>query len=194
MTDIELDVRQVPKPQKHPKIFGQFEALEPGQSFVLVNDHDPRHLRDEFEVEHPGGFEWEYLSREMRDWRIRITRLASTPLPRSLGNVDDLVTGTRDAAGTVWALQMKSRDLDSAITRVLPDTVVEAHAGPDLDELVLILDGAGRLTHEAESVELRKGEIVWLPRRSRREISAGPQGLTYLTVNQRRESLGLVAG
>lgn len=75
----ELDVRPLRKPDKHPTIFATYDALAVGSSFVLVNDHDPRHLRDEFDRDHAGTHGWDYLSREPRDWRIRITKLAADP-------------------------------------------------------------------------------------------------------------------
>ncbi|HET7348976.1 MAG TPA: DUF2249 domain-containing protein, partial [Acidobacteriaceae bacterium] len=37
----ELDLRQVPRPQRHPLVFAKFDALPVGESFFLVNDHDP---------------------------------------------------------------------------------------------------------------------------------------------------------
>ena len=77
----ELDVRELRKPDKHPTIFAAYAALALGESFVLINDHDPKHLHDEFESDHPGTYRWEYLNTEPRDWRIIITKLASTPLP-----------------------------------------------------------------------------------------------------------------
>lgn len=40
-----LDVRIIPPREKHPTIFQTFEALEPGSSLILVNDHDPLPLR-----------------------------------------------------------------------------------------------------------------------------------------------------
>ena len=64
MTNHELDVRPLPQPGKHPAIFQAYDALGVGESIAVVNDHHPRHLRDEFEVEHPGGYAWEYLARE----------------------------------------------------------------------------------------------------------------------------------
>lgn len=79
-----VDVRPLAKPDKHPTIFATYRELPVGGSLVLVNDHDPKHLRDEFEVDHPGSHRWEYLSEQPRDWRIRITKLTSTPLPRVL--------------------------------------------------------------------------------------------------------------
>jgi uncharacterized protein (DUF2249 family) len=56
MSDPELDVRPLRKPDKHPAIFRTYDSLAAGESFVLVNNHDPRHLREEFEAEHPGGY------------------------------------------------------------------------------------------------------------------------------------------
>ena len=49
----ELDVRQIPKSQRHPMIFARFDALAAGESFVLVNSHDPIHLREEFARDRP---------------------------------------------------------------------------------------------------------------------------------------------
>jgi uncharacterized protein (DUF2249 family) len=69
-----LDVRVIPPREKHPAIFRTFEALEPGESFVLVNDHDPRPLRYQFEYEHPGEFDWQYLEEGPVVWRVAISR------------------------------------------------------------------------------------------------------------------------
>jgi quercetin dioxygenase-like cupin family protein len=55
------------------------------------------------------------------------------------------------------------------------------------------LSGSGQLATELSPVELRPGSLVWLPRRSRREFTAGPDGLMYLTVHQRRQALTLIA-
>ena len=86
-TERELDVRGMRKPDKHPTIFATYDALPVGGSFVLVNDHDPRHLHEEFEAVRPGGFGWEYLNGEIRDWRIRITKVAEVSPPHNLLNV-----------------------------------------------------------------------------------------------------------
>jgi uncharacterized protein (DUF2249 family) len=67
-----LDVRAIPPPKKHPTIFGTFNALSPGQSFTLVNDHDPKPLYYHFNAELPGKFEWEYLENGPDVWRVRI--------------------------------------------------------------------------------------------------------------------------
>jgi uncharacterized protein (DUF2249 family) len=71
-----LDVRVIPPREKHPTIFDTFRSLQPGEHFVLVNDHDPRPLRYQFEFEHTGQFGWEYLEQGPSVWRVAISRAA----------------------------------------------------------------------------------------------------------------------
>lgn len=187
----ELDVRSLRKPDKHPTIFGVYNALPVGASFVLINDHDPKHLHEEFEADHPGSYQWEYLNTEVRDWRIRITKLATTPLPRTLVNTAQLTsdTGVADVTGAVWKLQARERDLDSNIIALPPGGTIDTHTGPDLDVLVHVIAGSGQLTTERGVLDLQPGALLWLPRRSQRQFIAGPDGLRYLTVHQRRQAL-----
>ena len=70
----ELDVRDVAPRVRHPLIFSTFEGLHTGESFVLVNDHDPKPLYYQFEAERRGQFAWEYLAAGPEEWRARITR------------------------------------------------------------------------------------------------------------------------
>jgi uncharacterized protein (DUF2249 family) len=186
-----LDVRPLRKPDKHPTIFAAYDALEPGESFVLVNNHDPIHLHDEFETEHPGSYAWDYLESDPGLWQIQITKLTSSALPRLLGNTQTLTTDNRGAAGATWKLQMRERDLDSNIIRLSPDGVIDAHTGPETDVLIHVLAGAGRLVTERGTLALEAGALLWLPRRSRRQFIAGLDGLSYLTVHQRRQALTL---
>ena len=147
---------------------------------MLVNNHDPRHLREEFEADHPGGYGWDYLERGPAAWRIRISRLAATSLPRVLADTRQFAADGEapDAAGAVWKLGMRQRDLDSNVIRLQPGATIDSHVGPDLDVIVLVLSGDGQVGTELGPVDLRAGALAWLPRRSRRQISAGAQGLT----------------
>ena len=56
-----LDVREIPPRQRHEMIFESFNALKPGEAFVLVNDHDPKPLYYQFKAELDGLFTWDYL-------------------------------------------------------------------------------------------------------------------------------------
>lgn len=69
---MQLDVRVIPPREKHPTIFQTFDALEPGQWFVLINDHDPFPLRYQFDAERRDQFDWEYLEQGPEVWRVRI--------------------------------------------------------------------------------------------------------------------------
>lgn len=189
MMQQELDVRSLPKPDKHPAIFAAYESLPVGGAFTLVNNHDPKHLRNEFDLDHPGSYGWEYVEAGPQAWRIQISKLAATPLPRVLTNTAAPDPETADLTGAVWKLQMRDRGLDSNIIALAPGTGIDTHAGPDLDVLIHVLDGSGRLSTELGVVELNRGDVLWLPKRSRRQFSAGPEGLRYLTVHQRRNDL-----
>ena len=59
---------------------------------MLVNNHDPKHLDDEFEDDHAGSSGWENVEKGPTVWRIRISKLTSTPLPRVLTNATDIAT------------------------------------------------------------------------------------------------------
>lgn len=71
-----LDIRPVPPAQRHPLIFSTFESLAVDESFVLVNDHDPKPLFYQFQAERTGQFSWEYLEKGPTAWRVRIGRQA----------------------------------------------------------------------------------------------------------------------
>ncbi|GAB6876566.1 DUF2249 domain-containing protein [Thermaerobacter litoralis] len=71
----ELDVRELPPFQRHQLIFATYEAMRPGQAFILVNDHDPKPLYYQFAAEHPGEFEWQYLEQGPIAWRVRIGKV-----------------------------------------------------------------------------------------------------------------------
>lgn len=70
-----VDVRRVPPPQRHPLIFETFHSLAPGESMILVNDHDPKPLYYQFAAEMPGKFNWTYIETGP-DWRVEIQKLS----------------------------------------------------------------------------------------------------------------------
>lgn len=69
-----IDVRLIPPPQRHPMIFDTFDGLEPGGSFILVNDHEPRPLYYQFLHERTDLFTWDYVESGPTIWRVRIGR------------------------------------------------------------------------------------------------------------------------
>jgi uncharacterized protein (DUF2249 family) len=69
-----IDVRTIVPRERHPLIFTTFGNLAPGDSFLLVNDHDPKPLWYQFKAEMGEGFRWEYLEQGPEVWKVRIGR------------------------------------------------------------------------------------------------------------------------
>ena len=71
-----IDVRTMPRPARHPLIFGTFDQLNLGEFFWVVSDHDPRPLHYLFEVKYPGAFTWDYVENGPDVWRVCVGRAA----------------------------------------------------------------------------------------------------------------------
>jgi uncharacterized protein (DUF2249 family) len=71
-----IDVRRIARGGRHPRVFARYARLAPGEAFILVNSHDPKPLRREFEAIHAGAFSWDYLQAGPEEWRVRIGRAA----------------------------------------------------------------------------------------------------------------------
>lgn len=187
-----LDLRRLPRPQGHRNVLTAYGALNVGESLVVVSDHDPAALQDEVERELAGAFSWETLALDDESFRARITKRASTALPRVVADTTSLFdSSSPDAAGSIWQLEPGARDLDSNIIALPPYGEIAQHAGPDLDVLIFVLAGSGELHTELTTISLEPGALLWLPRKAQRRFTAGPDGLRYLTVHQRKPTLNI---
>jgi uncharacterized protein (DUF2249 family) len=74
--EVRLDVREITPRERHPMIFNQFESLQVGETFRLINDHDPKPLYYQLMAEHPGEAGWEYVEEGPEVWQVKITRIA----------------------------------------------------------------------------------------------------------------------
>lgn len=91
--------------------------------------------------------------------------------------------------GAVWSIAEPERELDSNLIRLPPGDEIPAHVGAEVDTLVHVVHGDGVLTTEDGEEPLRAGDVALLPRRTVRGFRAGADGLGYLTVHRRRQSL-----
>ncbi|MGW0561874.1 AraC family ligand binding domain-containing protein [Streptomyces sp. NPDC003016] len=115
----------------------------------------------------------------------------STQGPGVLARLAALTGGAPAAhrGGALWRLGENGRQLDANVIRLAPRAHVAPHVEPDLDVLVYVAQGAGRLECGGARHELAPGAVAWLPHGARRAVSAGPDGLVYLTVHRRRPGL-----
>jgi uncharacterized protein (DUF2249 family) len=70
--ELQLDVRVIAPRDRHELIFDTYASLLPNETFILINDHDPKPLYYQFSAEHPGQFTWDYLEKGPEVWRVRI--------------------------------------------------------------------------------------------------------------------------
>lgn len=77
-TTDSLFIPGLPPAEKHPAVFQRFDALKNGDSFLLINDHDPRPLYYQMIAERGRTFQWESIEEGPRVWRVRITKDAAS--------------------------------------------------------------------------------------------------------------------
>ncbi|MEU3727157.1 hypothetical protein [Streptomyces sp. NPDC031705] len=118
-----------------------------------------------------------------------------TTQPHLAGILTDLdaviAAAPADATGALWRLTGTARGLDSNLIRLRPGAAIAEHAEPALDVMLVVVEGGGRIDTEDGTLRLRPHTACWLPRGARRSLTAGPQGLTYLTVHTRRPGMGI---
>jgi uncharacterized protein (DUF2249 family) len=74
-TDVaEIDFRNLNPVQRQTKAFQIVGDLRAGESFVLVNDHDPMQLYSQIRARHPGEFSWTYLEQGPSIWKVEIAK------------------------------------------------------------------------------------------------------------------------
>ena len=189
-----MDIRQISANTAERLTLQAYETLRVNDSLILLNDDDPHELYETLEREFAGSFSWETLTTDQGEYRIRMTKRATTAMPRIVADTTEIVATAGTATGSVWQLAPGARDLDSNIIVLPPHDEIGAHLGPDLDVLVLVLHGSGELETELETMSLESGSLVWLPRKSQRRFIAGLDGLQYFTVHQRKPALGITTG
>ncbi|GAA2242730.1 hypothetical protein GCM10010430_25410 [Kitasatospora cystarginea] len=111
-------------------------------------------------------------------------------VPRLLADLTECVAAASpDQRGALWRLAEPGRQLDANLVRLPADGAVEEHAEPDLDVLLLVVEGSGTLYSEGRPQPLTPGALAWLPHGSRRALHASSRGLAWLTVHRRRPGM-----
>ncbi len=107
----------------------------------------------------------------------------------------DVGTATTDLPaaepGAAWRLAQEPRDLDANLVRLPAGGRNEPFDGPGLDVLVHVVAGDGTLHTADGDLAIRAGQLLWLPKHSRRGFTAGKAGLAWLTVHHRKPGLSI---
>ena len=86
-TENILNVTEIEPKLKHPTIFQRFDALKPGESLTIHNDHDPKPLYYQLLGERGNIFVWEYLEQGPQLWRIKMTKHKEGENEETLGEI-----------------------------------------------------------------------------------------------------------
>ena len=82
-----LNVTLIEPKLKHPTIFVRFDELNPGESLIIYNDHDPKPLYYQLLGERGNIYTWEYLQEGPKLWRIKISKKLSGQGDETLGEI-----------------------------------------------------------------------------------------------------------
>lgn len=106
--------------------------------------------------------------------------------------VVDLGSSVSGSGGAIWSLP-HGGDLDANLVRLAAGGGIGEHTNSEVDVLVFVQSGSGEIVIEDVRHFLGSDHLVLVPRGARRSISAGPSGITYLSVHRRRAGLGIGA-
>ncbi|PJN38808.1 hypothetical protein CG747_21435 [Streptomyces sp. CB02959] len=110
-------------------------------------------------------------------------------MPRLLCDARELAAVDPAPTGALWRLAESGRQLDANLVRLPPEGRIDTHVEPELDVILYVVSGDGVVDTARDRQPLTEGSVVWLPRGSRRSLTAGRDGLAYLTVHRRRPGL-----
>ncbi|MFG1905641.1 hypothetical protein [Kribbella sp. NPDC048928] len=111
------------------------------------------------------------------------------PTVRVLADVRELVEDSAVPSGARWTLAEPGRQLDANLIHLPAGHQVDTHTEPDLDVVLVVVAGDGAIGTPDGVQTLAEGNIAWLPHGSTRSVTAGTDGLSYLTVHRRRPGL-----
>lgn len=82
-----LNVTLLEPRAKHPTIFARYDALNPGESLTIHNDHDPKPLYYQLLGERGDAFTWQYLKEGPEWWFVRITKKTADQPRETIGEI-----------------------------------------------------------------------------------------------------------
>ncbi|HEY3561758.1 MAG TPA: hypothetical protein VGL05_30040 [Kribbella sp.] len=111
------------------------------------------------------------------------------PVARILTDLYGLAEDPAAGSGARWKLAEPGRQLDANLVHLPAGRRIEQHVEPELDVVLVVVAGDGTFGTADGPQQVAAGNLVWLPHGSARDLTAGADGLSYLTVHRRRPGL-----
>jgi regulator of cell morphogenesis and NO signaling len=127
---------------KHPTVFKSFDALQNGEGFLLINDHDPKPLYYQLIAERGNTFSWQYIQKGPQWWQVEIRKAEGGVTVGELAAADVRKAevfkkyGIDFCCGGKKTLQQACAEagVDTAkVEAALRDTATQPATGPALD-------------------------------------------------------------
>jgi quercetin dioxygenase-like cupin family protein/hemerythrin superfamily protein len=122
--------------------------------------------------------------RVLPEHELETIRLAARVPPGSKARIIEL-----NASSDGPLRGIASSDLNVTPVSWQPGAGVTEHRNTERDVLVIVTGGGGTLRVDHETIDLTPPRAVVIPKHTTRAITAGPDGLQYLSVHLRRNGL-----
>ncbi|MDZ7721116.1 MAG: DUF2249 domain-containing protein [Balneolaceae bacterium] len=153
ITERELDVRSFIPIKRHKKLLKLFKNLPAGDSFVFINDHDPKPLFYEFRSIFGDVVDWEYLQRDPEEWKVRVTRTADSEADKD-SKISTLIDLRKTDPGD-WKYTIFHR-----YGMMLPGDKMEIRASEKPDKIHQIFQKKFKDDHTWEIKKKEKNKII----------------------------------
>lgn len=94
--------------------------------------------------------------------------------------------------GAVWSLP-HGGDLDVNLVHLDAGRTIGSHVNDEVDVVLVVLAGSGEVTIGGAVHQLRVDVLAAIPKGAGREVRAGSDGLTYLSIHRQRGPLNVVS-
>lgn len=112
------------------------------------------------------------------------------PLPPTVANLGAVLDEPVRGDGVHWALG-SSTDLHANLVRLGAGGSIGEHLNHEVDVLIVAISGSGTLRVDGADLPLTADVVAHVPKGTRRSVTAGAEGLAYLTVHRHRDGIGL---
>jgi len=124
------------------------------------------------------------------------TRRATEPIARArltavtVVRLGEILEAAVAGGGVHWTLPDPD-DLDANLVRLRPGSGIAAHVNTEVDVAIVVLAGSGELVIDGVSEPLEPATFAVVPKATERAITAGVEGLSYVTIHRARGPLGI---
>lgn len=170
----EVDVRGLPPPERHKRVLELFDALAPGESLSVVNDHEPVHLVS-------------FLKHERRDFDVGSYSARERGPGEWVGEFKKRREGMGSGPEVVFTSFEKERQYGDAtfspapvystptyrvlLTYIRAGQFIPVHT-PGIDLVFVVQSGRGIMVAGSERRKIAAGDVIVVTRGVKRGVLA----------------------